>query len=114
MFELYRNELIDLLPPRVSRRCLPRDAPAKLNVRVDKLGAVEIEHLTEEVCGDAAELLHLLDRGKRQRSVAATAMNSESSRSHLMITLKISSTNKETGDQLQGKILMCDLAGSER
>merc|ERR1712066_955168 len=41
-------------------------------------------------------------------------MNSESSRSHLLLIIKIMSVNKETRDQLRGKILMCNLAGSER
>mmetsp|Transcript_159788 Transcript_159788/g.388000 ORF Transcript_159788/g.388000 Transcript_159788/m.388000 type:complete len:137 (+) Transcript_159788:2-412(+) len=41
-------------------------------------------------------------------------MNSESSRSHLVLLIKIVSVNKETKEQLRGKILICDLAGSER
>merc|ERR1719189_3342151 len=41
-------------------------------------------------------------------------MNAESSRSHLIFMTKIVSINKETKDRLQGKILICDLAGSER
>mmetsp|Transcript_56759 Transcript_56759/g.94237 ORF Transcript_56759/g.94237 Transcript_56759/m.94237 type:complete len:157 (+) Transcript_56759:3-473(+) len=41
-------------------------------------------------------------------------MNDKSSRSHLILIIKIVSVNKETHDQLRGKILMCDLAGSER
>merc|ERR1719272_231822 len=49
-----------------------------------------------------------------RRTVAATAMNSESSRSHLIMMVKITNVNKETNEQLKGKILLCDLAGSER
>jgi len=73
-----------------------------------------VEHLTEEVCHNADELSALLERGNAQRTVAATAMNSESSRSHLVLMIKIVSVNKETKEQLKGKILICDLAGSER
>merc|ERR1712032_571039 len=40
--------------------------------------------------------------------------NSESSRSHLLLIITIVSVNKETRDQLRGKVLLCDLAGSER
>merc|ERR1719197_1733723 len=54
------------------------------------------------------------DYGMGMRTVAATAMNSESSRSHSLFMIRIVSVNRETHDQLQGKILMCDLAGSER
>lgn len=55
-----------------------------------------------------------MDRGMEQRTVAATAMNSESSRSHLVFMVKIVSVNKETKEQQKGKLLICDLAGSER
>merc|ERR1712038_754616 len=75
---------------------------------------VVVEHLTEQECHSAEELSDLLERGSKQRTVAATAMNSESSRSHLVFLIKIVSVNKETKEQQQGKILICDLAGSER
>merc|ERR1719158_1548353 len=48
------------------------------------------------------------------RTVAATAMNSESSRSHLVLVIRVFSKNRQTQEQLKGKILICDLAGSER
>lgn len=41
-------------------------------------------------------------------------MNDKSSRSHLILIIKIVSVNRETKDQLVGKMLLCDLAGSER
>lgn len=108
MLELYRNDLIDLLNKNAAA------APLKPNVRIEKSGLVFIEHLCEETCRSADELQAVLTRGNDMRRVAATAMNSESSRSHLMLIIKIVSVNKETRDQLRGKILMCDLAGSER
>merc|ERR1719247_4092875 len=73
-----------------------------------------IEHLVEESCKNADELNKVLARGNEMRHVAATAMNSESSRSHLLLIIKIVSVNKETRDQLRGKLLLVDLAGSER
>merc|ERR1719181_2578374 len=73
-----------------------------------------IEHLVEESCRSATETMKVLEKGNEMRHVAATAMNSESSRSHLILIIRIVSVNRETHDQLQGKILMCDLAGSER
>ncbi|KAH8055570.1 hypothetical protein JL720_14315 [Aureococcus anophagefferens] len=41
-------------------------------------------------------------------------MNSESSRSHLVMMMEISSTNKRTGHKVTGKLTLVDLAGSER
>lgn len=105
MMELYRNELVDLLN---------KASHQKLGIRMDKTGMVQIEHLTEEQCADARELMGLLERGNELRTVAATAMNSESSRSHLILMVRIVSVNLETHAQVRGKIVICDLAGSER
>merc|ERR1719335_1204436 len=55
-----------------------------------------------------------MERANSHRKTLATSMNDQSSRSHLIIIIKIMSVNKETKEQLQGKIMMCDLAGSER
>ena len=41
-------------------------------------------------------------------------MNSESSRSHLIIGVVIESTNLTTGTVTKGKLSLVDLAGSER
>mmetsp|Transcript_26219 Transcript_26219/g.74104 ORF Transcript_26219/g.74104 Transcript_26219/m.74104 type:complete len:613 (-) Transcript_26219:120-1958(-) len=110
MLELYRSDLVDLLSKG-------RQSPAaarKPNLRLDKEGAVQFEHLVEEACGSAADLMSVIDRGLQQRKVATTLMNSESSRSHAILVVKISRVNRETQAQSHGKILLCDLAGSER
>jgi len=122
MMELYRNELVDLLASRAGGASPKRKSPhpnaaaveQKLNVRVDKSGAVQIEHLQEEECKTAEALLDLLERGNQMRTVCATKMNSESSRSHLLLTIRVVGVNKQTDQKLHGKILLCDLAGSER
>ncbi|CAE7513251.1 KIN14E [Symbiodinium microadriaticum] len=82
----------------------------------DLAGSAESErnNLEDQLCNTAEELMAMMDRGNDQRTVAATAMNSESSRSHLVLLIKIISVNKETKETLKGKMLMCDLAGSER
>merc|ERR1719326_176282 len=41
-------------------------------------------------------------------------MNIESSRSHLIFTIRVTCVNQETQETLKGKILLCDLGGSER
>jgi len=74
----------------------------------------QAEKIMEQEVQDATELRALLERGLAQRTVAANAMNIESSRSHLIFTIRVTSTNLETGEFLQGKILLCDLGGSER
>merc|ERR1719253_503476 len=108
MIELYKNDLIDLLNKNAVATA------NKPNVRLEKSGIVNIEHVVEDSCRSAKEVMKILDRGNEMRHVAATAMNSESSRSHLLVILKIVSVNKETHDQLRGKMCLVDLAGSER
>eukprot|EP00931_Biecheleriopsis_adriatica_P000349 TRINITY_DN100377_c0_g1_i1.p1 TRINITY_DN100377_c0_g1~~TRINITY_DN100377_c0_g1_i1.p1 ORF type:complete len:386 (+),score=84.98 TRINITY_DN100377_c0_g1_i1:97-1158(+) len=110
MMELYRNELVDLLVPKKQAG----GGDKKLNVRNDKAGNVTIEHLREEECPTAQALSALLERGNQMRTVSATKMNSESSRSHLIVTIRVVSKNRQTDQQLMGKILLVDLAGSER
>lgn len=50
----------------------------------------------------------------RHRSVAATDMNAESSRSHSIFTLHLVAKNVEQNALLRGQLNLCDLAGSER
>jgi len=109
MLELYKNDLIDLLS-----KGNPSASKGKLNVRQEKSGAVQVENLTEEECSSPEALSALLERGNAQRTVAATVMNSESSRSHLVFIIRVISVNRETKEQLRGKMLIVDLAGSER
>uniref|UniRef100_A0A7S2PCH0 Kinesin motor domain-containing protein n=1 Tax=Zooxanthella nutricula TaxID=1333877 RepID=A0A7S2PCH0_9DINO len=108
MLELYRNDLVDLLSKGNPK------AGKKLNIKTDKQGRIQVENVIEEECRNVDELTAVLERGNEQRSVAATQMNSESSRSHLVFMVKVLGVNKDTGEQSRGKILMCDLAGSER
>jgi hypothetical protein len=110
MVELYRNELVDLLDkdsPRLG-------AAKKLCIRMDKHGVVHVDNLIEEACQSASELTELCERGQRLRTTRTTAMNAQSSRSHVIFTVKIGQVNLETGEELRGKITVCDLAGSER
>lgn len=109
MLELYRTDLVDLLV-----KGNPIASKNKLKIREDKTQNITVEHLTEEQCFSAEELEAFVERGSAARAVAATNMNSESSRSHLLTIIKIISRNKETEEQLRGKIFIVDLAGSER
>jgi hypothetical protein len=63
---------------------------------------------TEEACVD------VLAAGVVNRSVGATAMNAESSRSHAIFTLEVSQTSTETMKQRVSQLHLVDLAGSER
>ncbi|KAL4593054.1 hypothetical protein GN956_G27139, partial [Arapaima gigas] len=62
----------------------------------------------------AEELFALFQQGCANRHVAATKMNVESSRSHLIVGVIVESRNLTNGSVNYGKLSFVDLAGSER
>jgi hypothetical protein len=58
-------------------------------------------------------LLSLL-QGLARRHTSSTAMNRESSRSHLIISCMIEGVNMQSQAVTRGKLSFVDLAGSER
>ena len=72
-------------------------------------GATIVDNITT-----ARELMGVIEAGLARRRVSSTAMNRESSRSHLIITVCIESTNLQTQSVARGKLSFVDLAGSER
>lgn len=56
----------------------------------------------------------ILRRASQTRSVAATAANERSSRSHSVFILKLIGVNHATGQRSEGTLNLVDLAGSER
>jgi len=113
MLELYRDDLIDLLLP-VRKKGKKAAPPPALSIKKDSKGYVKIEGVTEREVVSPAELLQAIEDGKDRRHVAATAMNKDSSRSHLIFIVVIESHNRVTKQVSVGKLTLCDLAGSER
>ena len=70
--------------------------------------------MTEVDIEDVAQAEEIFEMGLSGRKVRKTAMNAESSRSHLIFAIKIESTNVNTGVLSRGKISFVDLAGSEK
>ena len=52
--------------------------------------------------------------GNANRAVGVTNLNEQSSRSHMLVTLIVLTTNVHTGARHVGKLSLVDLAGSER
>ena len=65
-----------------------KDPNKKYTIRHTKAG-VSIDGLNEEVLNDYNQLEGLLARAQRNKSIAATSMNKNSSRSHCCFTLKL-------------------------
>jgi len=105
MVELYNDQLLDLFDSSHS---------AKLDVKKDKKGMVVIQGAVVKQAMNADEMWKRFDEGSKNRHVASTKMNAESSRSHLIIGIVMETTNLTTGSVLRGKLSLVDLAGSER
>lgn len=108
--EIYNEMIFDLLSDGGNRQ---------LQLREDsKRGVVFVEGATEELLKNSQEALQVFWRGCSNRTVAATMLNRESSRSHSVFTLFITSERKGNDDVLKdirtSRFNLVDLAGSER
>ncbi|CAI9780861.1 unnamed protein product [Fraxinus pennsylvanica] len=107
MLELYQDMLVDLLPPKHAKRL-------KLDIKKDLKGMVAVENVTVVSISSYDELRTIIQRGFEQRHTTGTLMNEQSSRSHLILSVVIESTNLQTQSVARGKLSFVDLAGSER
>ncbi|XP_053987978.1 kinesin-like protein KIF12 isoform X1 [Hylaeus volcanicus] len=107
--EIYNEKVIDLLNPGTSRK--------PLMVRWSKkTRGFFVENLFTVECEELDDLLAVLEEGLRNRSVGAHNMNEQSSRSHSILTVSITSEQQMDNNVFiskQGKINFVDLAGSE-
>ncbi|GBF96810.1 hypothetical protein Rsub_09666 [Raphidocelis subcapitata] len=110
-----QDSLMDLLLPAQPRASGPR-APEvpRLEIKKDPRGLVTVQGATVVPVPSAEAALAMIDDGLARRHTAGTAMNRESSRSHLIISLVVEATNLQTQSVARGKLSFVDLAGSER
>ncbi|VFQ99761.1 unnamed protein product [Cuscuta campestris] len=107
MVELYQDTLVDLLLPKSSKRL-------KLDIKKDSKGMVVVENVSLVSVSTYEDLRTVIQRGSEQRHTSGTLMNEQSSRSHLILSIIIESTNLQTQAVARGKLSFVDLAGSER
>ncbi|KAL4525971.1 hypothetical protein Ndes2437B_g07246 [Nannochloris sp. 'desiccata'] len=86
----------------------------KLDIKKDPKGVVTVPGATVIEVTSAHQLMTAIEEGQKRRHVSSTQMNRESSRSHLIITVCIETTNLQTQSVARGKLSFVDLAGSER
>ena len=106
--EIYNEQVRDLLSANVN---------ARLDIREDPDRGVYVKDLTLHESIDTAGIIKMMAKGTANRSVGATAMNSDSSRSHSIFTVWVEmySTNADGTESIKaGKLNLVDLAGSER
>ncbi|XP_058073306.1 kinesin-like protein KIN-14I [Magnolia sinica] len=107
MVELYQDTLVDLLLPKNAKHL-------KLEIKKDQKGMVTVENATVVPISSYEDLRLIILRGSERRHTSGTQMNEESSRSHLILSIVIESTNLQTQSLARGKLSFVDLAGSER
>ncbi|CAM6015279.1 unnamed protein product [Sphagnum balticum] len=108
MLEIYQDTLIDLLLPKNGGK------PKRLEIKKDPKGMVVVENVTLMPIVSLDELESIVAKGLEKRHTSGTQMNAESSRSHLILSIIIESTNLQTQVLVRGKLSFVDLAGSER
>jgi len=104
LMEVYNENVFDLLAV---------EGRVKRDVKVGAQGAF-VHEITERQISNADETELLMADGDKNRSVAATSMNAESSRSHLIFQIRVDTVNKVSGMRSSAKLTLVDLAGSER
>ncbi|XP_036122441.1 kinesin-like protein KIF15 isoform X3 [Molossus molossus] len=104
--EIYNEQIYDLLD----------SASAGLYLREHIKKGVFVVGAVEQVVTTAAGAYQVLSGGWRNRRVASTSMNRESSRSHAVFTITVESMEKssETVNIRTSLLNLVDLAGSER
>ena len=107
MLEIYNETIRDLLVPRSAET-------QKLEVRLTADGSVHVPNLSAQRVNQPSDIGSIMETARGNRSTFATNMNEHSSRSHMMLSVFVQSTNKVTGVVYRGKLHMVDLAGSER
>jgi len=106
--EIYNETIRDLLAPANNSK-----TETKLDIKHDN-GVASVTNLITEQVSSPEEVMSLLRRATKNRSVASTNMNERSSRSHSVFTLSIHGMNSETKQRTHGVLNLIDLAGSER
>lgn len=105
MTQIHNDSVYDLLG----------NLDTKLTIHHTEGGKFEITDALETELHSAQQALELIARGQSNRVVAAHSLNQDSSRSHLIITIKMTGVNKIDGVQCApAKLHLIDLAGSER
>jgi len=112
--EIYNNNGFDLLDPSHEGKSI-EDLP-KVSIYENEEGRVHMSNLGQVPVASKEDALNLLFVGDTNRVICATPMNDQSSRSHCIFTLYVTTRplGGENGKVKVSKLHLVDLAGSER
>nr|CAB3259087.1 osmotic avoidance abnormal protein 3-like [Phallusia mammillata] len=106
--EIYNEDVRDLLSKNIKEKLELKEHPDK---------GVYVKDLSMQRVGNVLECERVMSMGWQNRTVGATLMNADSSRSHSIFTIYLEAcdTGIDGGDHIRaGKLNLVDLAGSER
>ncbi|BES87666.1 Kinesin protein 1B [Nesidiocoris tenuis] len=108
--EIYNEKVHDLLDPKPNKQ--------SLKVREHSVFGPYVDGLSQLAVSSFTDIDNLMAEGNKSRTVAATNMNSESSRSHAVFSVVLTQTlidkaSGVTGERVS-RMSLVDLAGSER
>ncbi|XP_051920237.1 kinesin-like protein KIF13B isoform X4 [Hippocampus zosterae] len=108
--EIYNEKVRDLLDPKGGRHTL--------RVREHKVLGPYVDGLSRLAVASYKDIEVLMSEGNKSRTVAATNMNEESSRSHavfnIILTHTLMDVQSGTSGEKVSRLSLVDLAGSER
>ncbi|XP_056429883.1 uncharacterized protein LOC130369119 [Hyla sarda] len=104
MLEIYNEGVYDLLSQNGNKQ---------LEIR-SQGKVVTLPGLTEMEVGNEDDIKKIISFGGKNRTVASTKMNTESSRSHLIVMFTLNGIDTISGVASSSTLTLCDLAGSER
>merc|ERR1719277_1995199 len=85
----------------------------KLDVKTNPDGSNTVPGLVEKSVESHEDVLNAMNEAQGNRTVMATDMNEESSRSHSIVQVKTTAVTRKDRREYTGKINLIDLAGSE-
>ena len=116
--EIYNENIRDLLKfidkPNSN---IVNDDNEYLDLREDPIKGIMVSGITEVNVNNSNDMLKILKRGNRNRTIEATGANETSSRSHGILQVSIEYKEKNSGIDYEikySKLSLVDLAGSER
>ncbi|XP_046734684.1 kinesin-like protein KIF13A isoform X3 [Diprion similis] len=108
--EIYNEKVHDLLDPKQNKQ--------SLKVREHNVLGPYVDGLSQLAVTAFQDIDNLMAEGNKSRTVAATNMNSESSRSHAVFSVILTQTLTDSKSGVSGekvsRMSLVDLAGSER
>ncbi|XP_054906401.1 kinesin-like protein KIF17 isoform X4 [Poeciliopsis prolifica] len=106
--EIYNEEVRDLLGSNTKQKHELKEHPER---------GLYVRDLTMHTVHSVGECERIMEQGWKNRAVACTLMNKDSSRSHSIFTIRLEICNTDAAGQdhiRAGKLNLVDLAGSER